>query len=275
MSIKALFWNVENFSGGTQRTQRVEDHIRQFDPDVFCLCEIKDKVALRSLLLDRFTDYDFAITDGRQGIELLTGFRRGMFEQSLFTQRREFKAGNEHMRAGAFITLLKDGTRYNMLFLHTDSGTGLKDYSNRQEMFEKIWKLKDRLDDINDDDTRLIVMGDKNTMGRSSSGNFDEITAQKEINDLQADAQRNGMDLLVKSHDHTLACKRRPSEPQYRLSNLDHALATTNLTFDNLDNQTGNVAKVSVDGWVHLSDPGRTEFIEEVADHCSVRVVFS
>lgn len=275
MSIKALFWNVENFLGGNVRTQRVEAHIRQFDPDVFCLCEIKDKVALRSLLLERFTDYDFAITDGRQGIELLTAFRRNFFEQSLFTQRREFKAGNEHMRPGAFITLLKSGVRYNLLFLHTDSGTGIKDYNNRQEMFEKIWKLKDRLDDINDNDTRLLVMGDENTMGRSRSGGFDAISAEKEISDLQSDAQENGMDLLVKSHEHTLAWKRRPSEAEYRLSNLDHALATDNLEFEDLSNQSGNTAKVSVDGWVHLNDTDKTEFIEEVADHCSIRVVFN
>ncbi len=64
MKFSVLFWNVENFGrhlGGDDpdpeshriRVEKVEEHIRSLDPDLFCLCEIKDKVALRSLLIDR------------------------------------------------------------------------------------------------------------------------------------------------------------------------------------------------------------------------------
>ena len=104
-NFSVMFWNVENLGRSLEgkrpdskrfksRVERVADHIRELNPDVFGLAEIMDKVAMRSLLTDKLNDYNFAITDGANGIELLSGWKRNTFEQVLFTQRREFKAGN-------------------------------------------------------------------------------------------------------------------------------------------------------------------------------------
>jgi endonuclease/exonuclease/phosphatase family metal-dependent hydrolase len=276
-----MFWNVENFGrhlegddsdpeGHRIRVEKVEEHIRNLDPDLFCLCEIKDKVALRSLLIDKFTDYDIGVTDGVEGIELLTAFRRGKFQQLLFTQRREFKAGNQYLRPGSLTSVKFDDEYYNILFLHTDSGRKIKDYNNRQEMFEKIWSLKQVLDDITEgtDTARLVVMGDLNTMGRSRSGDFQSITGAKEIEDLSRDAEDHEMGLLPKTHSNTW--RKGPSNPDFE-SNLDHGIATTNITFEELENATSSTpAAVSVDGWNHLYGEDRDDFSENISDHCSI-----
>ena len=94
--MKVLYWNIENFYGDSiERAEKVISHVRETDPDIIGFAEIKDKAALRSILQDELYDYDFGVTDGKEGIELLAGWRRGIFEQVLYTQRREFKVGND------------------------------------------------------------------------------------------------------------------------------------------------------------------------------------
>jgi hypothetical protein len=281
MKFSVMFWNVENFGRHLEgsdtdpetfrtRVESVEKHIRNLGPDLFCLCEIKDKVALRNLLMDKFADYDFGVTDGAEGIELLTGWRRGKFQQVLFTQRREFKAGSIFLRPGSLASVKFDNEFYNFLFLHTDSGRRLKDYNNRQEMFEKIWSLKQILDDITEEGYagKLVAMGDLNTMGRSRSGDFQSITGAKEIEDLSRDAEDHEMGLLPKTHSNTW--RKGPSDPDFE-SNLDHGIATTNITFEQIENVTSSTpAEVSVDGWNHLHGEDRDEFSENISDHCSI-----
>ncbi len=89
MAFRILFWNIENYSGDPARTLTLVQHIQANAPDIVGFSEIKDKAALRSILQDSLIDYDFGITDGREGIELLAGWKRGVFAQALFTQRRE------------------------------------------------------------------------------------------------------------------------------------------------------------------------------------------
>ncbi|MEX0315162.1 MAG: endonuclease/exonuclease/phosphatase family protein [Allomuricauda sp.] len=275
--VRVLFWNVENFVGGESRTKEVKKHIQEFNPDVFCLCEIKDKVALRSLLMNELTEYDFGLTDGAQGIELLAGWKREIFQQVLFTQRREFKANQTRLRPGSLLNAKINDEWLSFLFLHTDSGTKIKDYQNRQEMFEKIWSMKDVLDVVSSrQSTKLVVMGDLNTMGRSRSGQFKAVSADKEITDLGGDAELTKMKLLDKSQNITLAWKKWPSEKSYRLSNLDHVLATNNIELVDFKKSDGQSHPVQVSGWVDIEDETkRTDFIENISDHCSIRIKIS
>lgn len=280
MSFSVMFWNVENFGRnleGTpdeaafiERVDDVETHIRTIDggnpPDVIGFSEIKDKVALRNLLMARLVEYEFAVTDGRQGIELLAGWRRDRFQQVVFTQRREFRAGSEFLRPGSLASVKLGDVFHNLLFLHTDSGRQNKDYENRQDMFEKIWSLKATLDQITaDEDSRFVAMGDLNTMGRAQSGARQAITGAEEIAALSQDAVDNGMRLLDKNQSVTW----RGSNLQ---SNLDHVLATANTSVENGFQQPGNggPAEVSVNGWIDRQGQAQTEFAENVSDHCSL-----
>ena len=274
MKFSVMFWNVENFGKSLEgrspdpdrfkeRVDQVEAHIRNLDPDLIGLSEIRDKVALRNLLMDRLSDYDFAVTDGAQGIELLAGWRKGKFQQVLFTQRREFKAGSNNLRPGSLASVKFDDEFFNFLFLHTDSGTKKRDYENRQEMFEKIWTLREKFDDISGGQSNFVVLGDLNTMGRRKIGTFAKITGQEEIDELADDAGDNGMKMLSKTHDKTW---RGSFE-----SNLDHALSSTNLQFERLVNATSSSAQeISVDGWNHLDGQDRDDFADNISDHCSL-----
>lgn len=277
VTVSVMFWNVENFGRNLQgrtpdpdefrdRVDRVATHITTLDPDVFALSEIKDKVALRSLLMDKLTDYDFGVTDGRQGIELLAGWRRNRFDQVVFTQRREFKADSPFLRPGSVVSARVNGEYLNFLFLHTDSGTKSTDYNNRQEMFEKIWSLKAAFDAVTDGGSaKFMTLGDLNTMGRRKSGSLAKVTGSQEITELADDASDNDMSMLCKTHGVTWF-----GGDNFQ-SNLDHVLATTNLDFKQLSNASSAApARVSVDGWVHLDGDERTEFADGVSDHCSL-----
>lgn len=269
MDIKVIFWNIENFYGtDPARAAQVVEHIRNANPDVVGFSEIKDKAALRSILQNSLQDYDFGITDGRQGIELLAGWRRGTFGQALFTQRREFKADNPHLRPASLLSL-KCGPKFlNIAFLHMDSGTKTTDYDNRQDMFEKCWSLKKTFDDLEDDNTHFMIMGDLNTMGRAARAGIPAISGAEEIANLAADASAHGMALLSKNEPATWADVSSSGRLK-RSSDLDHAIATTNIAFAPVSPSK----QVAVRGWNQMtSDADRLNFVENISDHSSVEV---
>ncbi|MEL6205385.1 MAG: endonuclease/exonuclease/phosphatase family protein [Pseudomonadota bacterium] len=273
MSFRALFWNIENFEGDDPtRLQRVTDHIQATDPDILGFSEIRDKAALRNLLFANLTDYDFGITDGDQGIELVAGWRRGMFDQALYTQRREFKSDNPFLRPGALLSVRLEGLFYNFLFLHTDSGRTTRDYDNRQDMFEKIWSLNETLGDIDLDtpgETRFIVMGDLNTMGRSARAQVAAISGAQEVEDLANDAQDNNMAMTNKTHPKTWADVNNETGELLRSSDLDHVLVSKDLPLGDAGG-----SETHVRGWVDIdNDPDRRVFVEEISDHASIEVV--
>ena len=122
MKFSVLSWNIEHFKGGVVRLKRVAVHIKRHKPDVFALLEIEN-VNVRTLMEQEFPGYDFALTDGPQVQEILVGWRRTAFEQAVFSQKREFDVGNDRLRPGALLSVKHSGIWYNLLFLHTDSGT--------------------------------------------------------------------------------------------------------------------------------------------------------
>lgn len=267
MPFRALFWNIEDFAGGAKRTRDVVDHIRQTDPDIIGICEVRNKDALREMIRDDFSDFDFAITDGQQEVELAVGWRRGMFEHAIFTQRREFKASNPDLRPGALLTVRDGGAPFHLLFLHADSGRKLTDYANRQEVFDHVWSLKAALDRIEGDDARLIVMGDLNTMGHDAKGKTKALHGMDEIREVDRRANKKGMNLLNKSHTDTFL---QVNDGKIKFAaNLDHVLISHSVSLGKIGN-----ARVLVRGWVDGStDFDKTDFVDHVSDHCSVEVL--
>ena len=153
MGFSFAVWNVERFNYLPQRVRIVGQLIKNHDPDVFGILEFLAKDAARKLIRsDSFKPYDFAFTDSNQGIEILIGWKRSKFDQTLYTQRRELQVGNVRLRPGGLISLLEKNTAVftNLLFLHTDSGTDAQAYKNRQAMFRKIWSMKRALESLPD-----------------------------------------------------------------------------------------------------------------------------
>ncbi len=145
----------------------------------------------------------------------------------------------------------------NLLFLHTDSGTDVEAYEDRQTMFGKIWSMKRALEKLPEQkgQPRLIAMGDLNTMGKKSGPN-----GVKEVQDLNAEAKKNGMRMLQKTRDDTW------SSDGKKMSNLDHVIASDDITFTL---QRGSLsAQVLVDGWVNRTGEARTNFVRNISDHC-------
>ena len=280
MGFSIMFWNIENFGKHaanderhSERVSAIVTHIRKLDPDLLCLCEIKDKVALRGLLIGKLHDYDFAVTDSVGTIELVTGWKRGCdtFKQVIFTQRREFRP-TERLRPGALASVNFKGMFFNFLFLHADSGPDCRSYENRRDIFGNIFELKDKLDEISEgNQAKFVVMGDLNTMGRRRCAYREDVSAEDEIEKLEARMKKKGMRMLQKNYENTW----RGVPPGYRAireSNLDHVLATTNISFESF----GTEAEVCVSGWNRLEGDEQERFIEDVSDHCALfcRVIY-
>jgi len=132
MSFSVLVWNVQKFRGESQaRIDDVVDHIRAADPDIFGIIELEKpaKAVARQLIVEEFTDYDFAITDSKRQIDFLIGWKINTFEQILFTQRRDFQEGNINLRPGGLLSVRLPGEQafHNVLFLHTGIQTSTSD----------------------------------------------------------------------------------------------------------------------------------------------------
>jgi endonuclease/exonuclease/phosphatase family metal-dependent hydrolase len=271
MSFSFMSWNIRHFKAATDdRIQQVSDLISGHDPDIFGIIEFQAKDAARRLISEHFTDYDFGMTDSKMQLDFLIGWKRGLFEQVLYTQRRDFMAGNIHLRPGGLLSVLEPGrTNFtNLLFLHTDSGKGVKDYNARQAMFKKIWNLKQAIEDlpIQNGESRLIALGDLNTMGRSRTNTLPTIRALTEIENLTSDAQNAGMRMLSKSHPKTWS-----NGPNTKTSNLDHVIASDDLLFEEFGPTPNEAFEIEVDGWNNVpSGTNRTDWIKNISDHCAL-----
>jgi len=276
MSFSVLVWNVQKFRGESQaRIDDVVDHIRAADPDIFGIIELEKpaKAVARQLIVEEFTDYDFAITDSKRQIDFLIGWKINTFEQILFTQRRDFQEGNINLRPGGLLSVRLPGEQafHNVLFLHTDSGKLLEEYKRRQAMFKKIWSLRVALEGlpVQQGVARLVALGDLNTMGRSRTNILPTLKATEEIDKLRADALANGMRVLSKSSSLTYR-----SAGGSLKGNLDHVLVSSDLDVELWTDpaQEFSPFEVEVTGWNLLGEPERTSFIEDVSDHCALFV---
>jgi hypothetical protein len=262
MGFSFLSWNIRKFKASPTRTKKIVDLIKKYKPDIFGILEFSDKDVARRLAFDYFKDYDFGITESRGVMEILVGYKRSKFDQSIFPQSREFNAGSIHLRPGAILSVRQKGQSSfdNILFLHTDSGTQNKDYQNRQTMFKKIWHLNRGLKNlpIQKGKARLIVAGDLNTMGKSGA-----VTATQEINKLTNDAVNNGMELLTKSHEKTW------SSSSNRKSDLDHVMISKDVKIQQwyFPSDQNTTFPIIVDGWVDLNKNARKDFVKNISDH--------
>lgn len=261
-----MSWNVEHFKGGGSKKYAVDKLIEHFNPDIFGILEFQAKNEARRIAQEHFTEYDFAFTDSQRAIEILVGWKRNKFDQVIYTQRREFQAGNSNLRPGGLLSFRQKGSNIfdNILFLHTDSGTDPTAYKNRHTMFGKIWKMKSAIESmpIQQGQPRFTVCGDLNTMGRK----IPEVKAEKEIETLVKDAQKNGMKVLDKSHNRTW------SSSGGTKSNLDHIIASNDLLFQSnpMNFDVPDQYEVAVYGWQQLDGAKKKDFIKNISDHCAL-----
>jgi hypothetical protein len=272
MKFSVMFWNVERYRGGGEQMALLHEDITAADPDILCLCGITDKGSLRHLIREQLHGYDISVTDDYGRVELATAWRRGKFDQVIFTQRREFGSDESQLRPGSLVSVLVDGTEYHTLFLYTDGGTSYRDYQDRLDTYDKVWDLKTSLDEISSapDGARLLVMGDMETVGKRRQGRYPAVESETEIEDLADQARSVGMRMLSKTHDATTIEVPGGDRPPV-LMNLDHALATPNISFGILGGQTGvRSAEVRVSGWTRLDDRTRDTYVDSISKHAPI-----
>ena len=269
-----LSWNVRHFKGDKPRLNDVDKFITELNPDVFGLIEYQGKSSIRELMVDRFPEYDFAVTDSTGNLEVVVGYRRGKFDQVVWTQKRQFNDVKRHLRPGAMISLRLGDEFYNLLFLHTDSGTKEKDYNNRKKVFAKVWRLKEALEKrAASGNSNLIVLGDLNTMGKGRT-----ISGASEIRRLEKSANRNGLQMLSKDWGATWSKwgmgkgrnrrKLKVSElGGLMTSNLDHVIAANEVQFEPCGD---NGEDVHVKGWRQLAGARKVDFLWNISDHCGI-----
>ena len=269
-----MSWNVRHFKGTPSRLNDVESLVRDFNPDVVGFIEYQGKRAIRELIVERFPDYDFAVTDSTQNLEVVVAFRRNKFDQVVWTQKREFNNARRSLRPGALISLRLGQEFYNLLYLHSDSGVDDEDYRNRQDILKKVWKLRKALEKRNPSGlANFIVLGDLNTMGKKPT-----ISGNAELNRLVRDAGKAGMSLLEKDRMTTWSQWRKGRGSNRRKlrvselndlyeSNLDHVIAESHLDFV----AHGDAGEpVHVEGWHQTSGTAKTRFLWDISDHCAL-----
>lgn len=262
-----LSWNVEHFKLKSKDVPAILAHIKAHDPDVIAIYEVEGK-DVYDHMVQAFPGYNFHITEGEQTQEILLGVR-GTFT-AFYTQRTEFKTGNDFLRPGAMLSLRIGGDDYCMLFLHTKSFPAPVGFGTRDSQFEHAFNLKKALDGRagGAGKSKFIVVGDLNTMGMDYPFKKN-ITPEVELQKLERDAAKKKMRFLKKDYDRTWTDGKR-------FSNLDHVLASTSLQF----RQWGPSGDIKVSGWRehysgHDGDGGSTAqefrtFVRKVSDHNSL-----
>ena len=135
-------------------------------------------------------------------------------------------------------------------------------------MFGKIPRLQRTLNGIEGGQSKFVIMGDLNTMGRDDLPGEDRISSEDEITGLARYMSRNDMTLYDKSNETTFLQYFPDGSVEFN-SDLDHVIASDVTPLKELEDGK----KVRVRGWNDLnSDADRIEWTETLSDHASVEI---
>lgn len=276
-AFSVLSWNIEHLKDKQpNRIKRVVETLKSENPDVFALYEIEGKYIYDDLVT-KMPNYSFHITEGRQTQEILVGVKNRL--TSFFSQRIEFRSGNAFLRPGAMLSIKLDNEDYTLMFLHLKSLTKPIGLGIRDDQFERLYKLKKKLDKKAGDTKRahFIALGDLNTMGMDYRGKKYDIPAHAELDKLDKDIKRKSVKMrrLTKSTANTWS---NGSSSSYSPSNLDHVIASDHLTFkawkskepinETTDTHVEGKSEVDVRGWVDQTTIAKQDkWISEFSDH--------
>jgi exonuclease III len=261
-------WNVEHFKNEGSKVDRVVEFLDEQNPDVFALYEVEGAEVF-SELTTRMPGYSFHITEGPQTQEILVGASNKL--TSFFTQKLEFKAGNQFLRPGALLTVTVVGQNYSLLFLHTKSSNAPVGLGLRDDMFRRALKFKATLDKAvkaqtgSNKPANYVFLGDLNTMGMKYLFQR-SIDATTELRKLDSDAKKRGMRRLKKTHPATWSNGSASSIPD---SDLDQVVIATQLKLKSFgQDASGNPVEVDVRGWVDQGTAAlKDKWIREHSDH--------
>ena len=251
-------WNIEHFKNQGSRVADVVALLSSMNPDIFALYEVEGKDVFGALV-QQMPGYSFHITEGPQVQEILVGVRGGL--TAFFTQRVEFKSGNQSLRPGALLTVTIDTVNYSLLFLHTKSGPDPIGWGIRDDMLERALDFAKTLAAASPDGkANYLFMGDLNTMGMEYLIKAHNIPATIELDKLDLAAKKRGMVRLKKDAPATWW---NGNKSKMKPADLDHVVATQQMKFAKFAG-----AEVKVLGWAKEPTPEtKTAWITKFSDH--------
>ena len=258
-------WNVQHFRNNRKRVVKIIEFLVAQNPDVLAIYEVEGKDVFYELVA-KMPGYSFHITEGRQTQEIMVGAKKGF--TSFFTQRTEFKSGNQFLRPGALLTLHIDNINYPILFLHTKSKTDPIGLGIRDDQFRRAFEFKRKVldkDHSNTGSSNFIFLGDLNTMGMRYPFNK-SINYDTELAKLDSDASKVNMRRLTKTQPFTWS---KGSGSRYKPADLDHVIAASHLRFKQFSQ-----SDIDVRGWPELGT-NRTQdaWIKKYSDHALLYLV--
>ncbi len=253
-------WNVEHFSGKEIRAKRIIKQLKEKDPDVFGVYEVKSN-AVYYEFMDQMPTHNYTITETNSPLlpEILVGVRKEI--TSFVTQRDEYRAKVPSLRPGALAGLRVDGVDYGFLFLHTKSFDAPRDWGLRDDMFKHVASLKRSLDKkASPEKAKFVCLGDLNTMGLNTPyNNICDLNEDQEIDSLTKRMKSVKMKRLEKTHEHSWWNGKNNWQP----SKLDHVFASNELEFKQYDGKS-----VEVIGWPQeTTETKKKKWIDKYSDH--------
>lgn len=173
-NFRVATWNIRFFPQAATDENRVAEMIADLDADVLAVQEITDSSELQDLLDavnaesarraliygTRARSYDFELTNSGGGGGQFVGL---IFDTNAVQLSNVASLTSLRMSSGlrpalfARVTSLRGGLDFQIIANHTDSGTNLSDFTNRQDF---LTALATELDDRFDDEADFVVIGD-------------------------------------------------------------------------------------------------------------------
>jgi endonuclease/exonuclease/phosphatase family metal-dependent hydrolase len=271
-------WNIRFFPEPSTDRERTGKILADLDADLIAVQEIADSDSLAAMLEAvnaRLAQQARAsgLTSPRRYEHILaeSGGHGGQFVGYIYDQNAVSISDVEtltrlqmtpDLRPGLFarVTSLRGGLDFQVIVMHTDSGTKDRDYQNRLRFMDS---LAVELSVRGETDSDVIVLGDLNTMGRLADEELARVTAEEEIADLDAKAGEMGLRRLPVS----------PSCTEYyqgKGSFLDHILVSRAMT-EAPSNAVARVAGYCAVAGCQPVDPDLMPYdYRHVSDHCPV-----
>ena len=228
-------WNIRFFPEPSTDVERTGQILADLDADLVAVQEIADPATLAAMLervnadLARRT-LESGVTPPRRYRFVLadSGGHGGQYVGYVYDENAVRLTDIQtltrlqmtpDLRPGLFARAKSErgGLDFQIIVMHTDSGTKDRDYQNRLRWLDSLGvELGGRLDE----DADVLVLGDLNTMGRLAEGGLPRVRAEQEIANLDDRVRDMGLRRLSNA----------PACTEYyrgRGSLLDHILVTT------------------------------------------------
>lgn len=270
-------WNIRFFPEPSTDVTRTAEILSGLDADLIAVQEIADADSLGAMLGrvnaelarrasqsgDAPRRYAFRLAD--------SGGHGGQYVGYIYDEKAVALSGVEtltslqmtpDLRPGLFARVKSKigGLDFQIIVMHTDSGTKDRDYQNRLRFLDSLAAgLPDRMRV----DADFIVLGDLNTMGRLADDGLSGVSAADEIENLDARARGMGLRRLSNSP----ACT---EYYQGRGTILDHILVSDGMAEAGSDPRARVLGYCGENACRRLDRDDMPYDYTHVSDHCPV-----